>query len=124
MCHEHAVRELDVELQTRGRILADVLLERRPLALPLVEIEPGLLLRSTDILVHAVIVPTVSRRQTRFAARVRGHVSGMPTAIIRDPRPGVPELPDPGPEPAPPPVPSPIPEPPPEPEPEPDPDRP
>jgi hypothetical protein len=57
----------------------------------------------------------------RFADRLIGHPMGM-RAIIRDPRPGVPELPDPGPEPAPPPVPTPIPEPPPEPEPEPEPD--
>jgi outer membrane biosynthesis protein TonB len=62
--------------------------------------------------------------QTRFVVSASGHPVGMQTMeIIRDPRPGVPELPDPGPEPAPPPVPTPIPEPPPEPEPEPDPDR-
>jgi hypothetical protein len=60
----------------------------------------------------------------RFAVGVSGHPIDMQTMeVIRDPRPGVPELPDPGPEPAPPPVPTPIPEPPPEPEPEPDPDR-
>ena len=125
MGDEHALRDLDQQAGAGRRIFREIFLDRRAGTRPLVEIETRLARRSPQVVFSRTWRGRLAASaNARFAGSVTGHPAGMQTMeIIRDPRPWVPELPDPGPEPAPPPVPTPIPEPPPEPEPDPDPDR-